>query len=183
MNGDRTINLTWTHQLNYAPSTDPSLVAVDMPWVQVVTWNDWPEGTTVEPAEPGSVAAGPTGNGYEDLLLCREHALTFKSLSDGGAGAADGGLSVVQVPLWILEARSAGHDDLADQSVTLLARGLYANATMVANSWRQDEDCSATLLAQSTDCETCACLNSAANTIHPAKLLAIFVPLVLRLFA
>ena len=122
---------------------------------KVVTWNDWPEGTTVEPAAAGSIAASGTGNasGYVDLLQCRQGSFVFKGLSDGGAAqrASDGGLSIVQIPLWILEARHVGRNDLANASIALLARGLYENASAVAQSWR----CSGVQRGCDASCKTC----------------------------
>ena len=58
---------------------------------QIVTWNDFPEGTTVEPAASGSIAANGSSadGGYDDLLVCRAGAFTFKDLDDGGASALE----------------------------------------------------------------------------------------------
>jgi len=52
------MNLTWEAQLGAAEASPTGLVApncayaVHMPWIQVVTWNDWPERTSVEPSDP-----------------------------------------------------------------------------------------------------------------------------------
>jgi len=47
-------DLTWEHALSYMPQRYGGPVAVNMPWVQIVTWNDFPEGTAVEPTAGGS---------------------------------------------------------------------------------------------------------------------------------
>lgn len=117
----------------------------------------------MEPAAAGSIAASGTGNasGYTDLLQCRRGSFAFKGLSDGGSPQRTTGddgteLSIVQIPLWILEARSAGYNDLANASVALLARGLYENASVVARSWH----CAGFQSGCEASCNTCDHLNN-----------------------
>ena len=53
-----TYDLTWEFALSYVPQRYGGPTAAEMPWVQIVTWNDFPEGTAIEPSEgSGGTAA------------------------------------------------------------------------------------------------------------------------------
>ena len=61
-----TYELTWNHILGFISNRygggDENIV--DMPWVQIITWNDYPEGTQIEPR------SGLNGTAtYEQTLL------------------------------------------------------------------------------------------------------------------
>jgi len=45
-----TYALTWERALQFRPHRYGTAVTLEQPWVQIVTWNDWPEGTAIEPA-------------------------------------------------------------------------------------------------------------------------------------
>ena len=91
-----TMNLTWEAQLGAAEASPTGLVAPDcayavhMPWIQVVTWNDWPEGTSVEPSDP-------RGYGFEPLLTTHRGVSRFKSVAPLVNDADT--LHVLQLPL------------------------------------------------------------------------------------
>ena len=66
VNDGITYNFIWNHILNYIPNRyggDRNNI-VEMPWVQIITWNDYPEGTQIE---PGNGCNGTMA--YEQTLL------------------------------------------------------------------------------------------------------------------
>lgn len=80
----RTLDLTIAAVLERVPASagGTRLTPVDMPWVQVVTFNDWPEGTQLEPD------AGP--DPYQQLVAVRDFAARFTANSTSGSDS-DGG--------------------------------------------------------------------------------------------
>ena len=44
-----TYDRTWERALDFQPHRYGTEVTLQQPWVQIITWNDWPEGTAIEP--------------------------------------------------------------------------------------------------------------------------------------
>lgn len=102
-----TMNLTWEKQISYRPQRLGGPDAVENPWVQIVTWNDWPEGTSIEPATDSSY-------GYKAIEICQQHIPRFKGI------AARYGKECLRVPYHIYVLRKAGQVSEADQTVSNL---------------------------------------------------------------
>ena len=92
-------------------------VAVDMPWLQVATFNDWPEGTHVEPQR----GASP----YRALEQVQNYTAVFKASGTGGTGgtaAVAASAVMLRVPACVYQRRrgSPGSGSVGD---TLAAFG------------------------------------------------------------
>lgn len=105
-----TMALTWDMQINYTPLRLGGTDAVENPWVQIATWNDWPEGTSVEPATDDTY-------GYTALETCRTKIAEFK------AQTPSFDVSCLRKPFFIYEMREAGNDIEAAIAVTQLLQG------------------------------------------------------------
>ena len=94
----KTYDLTWEHVLDYAPKRYGGSQIVTMPWIQIVTWNDWPEGTAIEPSAgvDGNLAYNAT---YDFVKRWHEGSST----STGVTGAT--GTTAVAAAVGILNAR------------------------------------------------------------------------------
>lgn len=68
-----TMELTWNKQINFTPLQLGGDIAIDNPWVQIITWNDFPEGTSIEPALASQYS-------FTALQTCRSKIATFKSV-------------------------------------------------------------------------------------------------------
>lgn len=67
-----TLELTWDKQINYTPLQLGGHIEVDNPWLQLITWNDFPEGTAIEPTRLVD------DFGFEALQTCRTKGAAFK---------------------------------------------------------------------------------------------------------
>lgn len=105
-----TMTLTWEKQISYTPSQGSGLDSVENLWVQIATWNDWPEGTSIEPASAATY-------GYRALETCREKAAQFKNT------AAPYGSACLRVPYHIYEMRRAGSTSAANNAIVQLLSG------------------------------------------------------------
>lgn len=102
-----TMALTWEQQISYMPQRLGGPDAVTNPWVQIVTWNDWPEGTSIEPATESSY-------GYTALETCFQQIPRFKGTS------TPYDISCLRVPYQIYLHRKAALNDLAEQEIAHL---------------------------------------------------------------
>jgi hypothetical protein len=99
------------------------VLKTDLPVVMVPTWNDWAEGTVIEPA---------VEFGTEYLALTREYAARFKHATTPAGDLA--------VPVWIYKVRKAAAGDaeagraMAEAS-RLIETGKYAEAETMAKPW------------------------------------------------
>ncbi|MDR0531125.1 MAG: hypothetical protein LBG83_03555 [Oscillospiraceae bacterium] len=109
-----TFALTWQKIMDYNAANDGS--EFQIPWVQVATWNDWPEGTAVEPADF-------SGYGFRAVESCRRYNALFKQL----ALSADDGMGI-DIPYKILLLRRADKHDIADQVLDCFLDRRYADA-------------------------------------------------------
>ena len=109
-----TYALTWKKIMNYNAANAGT--DFQIPWVQVVTWNDWPEGTAVEPA-------AFDGYGFRATESCRSHNVMFKNLDV----PADDGMGIY-VPYRILLLRRAGRHETADQVLDCFLDQRYSDA-------------------------------------------------------
>jgi hypothetical protein len=109
--------LTWDKNISFRSTT------IQNPWIQIKTWNDWPEGTAIEPAELKSF-------GYQSIQTCRKKILEFKGIS---AVQKDDSLGVY-VPYEIFQLRKQGKDIRADSTLNLFMAGQYTKALQVARN-------------------------------------------------
>lgn len=101
------MNLSWAWQLEFSAASSTGLVnpacdyAVHMPWIQVVTWNDWPEGTSIEPAQ-----APPRSYGLAPLRTTRVGSALFKRADPPGGWQPDaaGTDAILSAPLRVYTA-------------------------------------------------------------------------------
>ncbi|MGP8323618.1 MAG: T9SS type A sorting domain-containing protein [Methanosarcinaceae archaeon] len=93
VNDGETMALTFDRQMNYAPGSFGP-VKVEAPWLQVVTWNDWPEGATIEPATEDTY-------GYKALLTTMGKIADFKGEPEPAGSDSLG----VHIPYEIFQAR------------------------------------------------------------------------------
>lgn len=71
VNDGETMSLLWQRHIDYVPFRLGGLDEVDNPWIQIVTWNDWPEGTSIEPATEETY-------GYRPLITCHDRITKYK---------------------------------------------------------------------------------------------------------
>eukprot|EP00177_Eucheuma_denticulatum_P004477 GFKZ01008139.1.p1 GENE.GFKZ01008139.1~~GFKZ01008139.1.p1 ORF type:complete len:593 (-),score=49.67 GFKZ01008139.1:525-2303(-) len=105
-----TLSLTWQLQIDYTPLRLGGVDSVENPWIQIATWNDWPEGTSIEPATSDTY-------GYTALETCRVKTAEFKGFSPPFASACLG------VPFLVYEKRKAGDSERADYGIEQLLLG------------------------------------------------------------
>ena len=108
----KTYELTW----NYA-------LASEMPVIQVATWNDWFEGTIIEPS---------VENGTRYLNMTRHFAARHKREAVNDAN--------LELPVWIYRLRKRAKEDAealaaADRSSELIARSQFGEAETVVEPW------------------------------------------------
>jgi hypothetical protein len=111
-----TMALTWDWQIAFQPNRLGGGDHVDLAWIQIATWNDWPEGTAVEPHTLEEGAWGQ-GYGYRALNTTRRKIAEWKA----GQTSADGNITQPQtdaeallVPALIYQARLAADDGGCD---------------------------------------------------------------------
>jgi len=102
-----TLELTWGMQQTYTPLRLGGVNSVENPWTQIVTWNDWPEGTSIEPATDATY-------GYDPLIICQNEISTWKGTTNPYNAAC------LEVPYEIYLARKAGNTIAADAACDLL---------------------------------------------------------------
>ena len=105
-----TLELTWGMQQSYTPLRLGGVNSVENPWVQIITWNDWPEGTSIEPATDATY-------GYAPLVICQNEINTWKGTTNPYTAAC------LEVPYEIYLARKAGNTMDADAACDLLMEG------------------------------------------------------------
>ncbi len=105
-----TLELTWGMQQTYTPLRLGGDNAVENPWVQIITWNDWPEGTSIEPATDATY-------GYAPLVICQTEINAWKGTSNGYTATC------LEVPYEIYLARKAGNITDANTARDLLMGG------------------------------------------------------------
>lgn len=115
-----TMALTWDRQINYSPNTTVGLNEVENAWMQLITWNDWPEGTSIEPATDATY-------GFTPLL-------TSKAKTDTWKGNNGYGNECIEVPYLIYEATKAGFTTEANNARTMMMNGQCSAATMSLNA-------------------------------------------------
>ena len=114
-----TYTLTWEHALSYVPERYGGSTTVTMPWLQIVTWNDFPEGTTIEP------------NKGEDGLTAYLATLNFTRQWHGGTPLPfSNAVAVVPAAAAILNARRT-MDTKAEVAVRLFLEGEYEQVLKV----------------------------------------------------
>lgn len=111
-----TMSLTWDRQINYTPNALGGTNVVENPWIQLITWNDWPEGTSIEPATDDTY-------GFTPLL-------TNKMKVDGWKGNNGFGSECIEIPYMIYEAKKIGLITEANSAMALLMAG---NCTAAAD--------------------------------------------------
>lgn len=121
-----TLELTWDKQINYMPLQLGGHIEVDNPWVQLITWNDFPEGTAIEPTRLVE------DFGFDALQTCRIKGAIFK-----GETAKDslGILAAYEIYNAIQENRQADADSAAvyfcaEDYVTAYAFAKVGNAVL-----------------------------------------------------
>lgn len=105
-----TFSLTWQMQVDYTPLRLSGETPVENPWVQITTWNDWPEGTSVEPATSDTY-------GYSALITTRTKAAAFKGVPPAFEEEC------LYRPYDIYELRKAGKTEDADSMRNSLFAG------------------------------------------------------------
>ena len=83
----------------------------------MTTWNDWPEGTSIEPANETS------SYGYMDYLITLNSTRLFKGLASYDKATGD---AAARLPHDIYKAREAGSDVTASSALDLLLAERYA---------------------------------------------------------
>jgi hypothetical protein len=115
-----TMALTWDRQINYSPNTNSGFNEVENAWIQLITWNDWPEGTSIEPATDATY-------GFTPLL-------TSKAKTDIWKGNNGYGSECIEVPYLIYEAQKAGFTTEANNALTMLMAGQCTAAANALNA-------------------------------------------------
>jgi hypothetical protein len=102
-----TYELTWELALGYTPQRQGGPTAVEMPWVQIITWNDFPEGTSIEPS---------AGEGGADAYAATRDFVRRWHGGESAAPEASGlALQAVEAAVAILAAhRGRAPDAMAD---------------------------------------------------------------------
>lgn len=103
-----TMTLLWQRQINYFPRRLGGSDSVENSWIQIVTWNDWPEGTSIEPATDSTY-------GYRPLEICHDKIPVYK-----GIPSPRFALSYLRFPHQIFLLRKQGSQTEADNLVTTL---------------------------------------------------------------
>lgn len=102
-----TMALTWQRHIDYTPQRLGGPDVVVDPWIQIATWNDWPEGSSVEPATESTY-------GYRALNTCHEKIAIFKGISPYYAQ------SCLKKPYEIYQLRKAGEMTSAEEAISSL---------------------------------------------------------------
>lgn len=105
-----TILLTWEKQISYVPLRQGGTDIVENPWLQITTWNDWPEGTSVEPASSSTY-------GYLPLERIHEKISDFKGVHNTY------NLGCLRLPYSIYLERKNMNNDLANLWIDEVFKG------------------------------------------------------------
>jgi len=105
-----TMSLTWNQQIDWTTKRLGGDNDVLNPWTQIITWNDWPEGTSIEPASDDTY-------GYTPLKTNRTKIAEWKSTTAPYAELC------LEVPYYMYLAREASDNTLADDAAVLLLQG------------------------------------------------------------
>lgn len=109
-----TMSLTWDRQINYVVNGTGGTSAVENPWIQLITWNDWPEGTSIEPGSTDTY-------GFKPLQTNKAKVDTWK----GNNGYA---MNCIEVPYLIYSAKKEGFNTQAASGMALMMSGDCAAA-------------------------------------------------------
>jgi len=128
--GGRTFDATWAILDQYNASAG-RLGALPVNWVQLITLNDYQEGTTLAASVPITDADGRThGYGYQYLRQTQQHALAFKGLHQGDVLA-------LHVAQHVYNARLASgtisNSTLIEAALGAFHEGRYAAALALAD--------------------------------------------------
>jgi hypothetical protein len=95
-----------------------------MPWITWNTWNDFPEGTFIEPG-----ASNDSGYGYDALEVAQSSAISFKSLDSSKTNNA----SSLRLPHMLFESRTAGSSVAETATNMILGRQFESAETCLAD--------------------------------------------------
>ncbi len=116
-----TMALTFDRQISYSARRDTGYIGpvkVEMPWIQIATWNDWSEGTSIEPASA-------TYYGYDALRTTAVKTAEFKDTVTPDT-------SRLRIPYAIYQARKDGSTASAMCLIDRLLAGSSYNAAVSA---------------------------------------------------
>lgn len=105
VNDGETLSLLWQRHIDYVPFRLGGTDEVDNPWIQIVTWNDWPEGTSIEPATQDTY-------GYRPLITCHDRIPKYKRESTPRFD-----ISFLYTPHQIYRLRTESNDDAQADAV------------------------------------------------------------------
>ena len=132
MESGTTYDLTWESALSYTPQRYGGETVVEMPWVQIITWNDFPEGTAVEPRS-GGVAGVVQYNASFDYARRWHGSSSSSSSSSPGPLPEDTPTQAVNAAVGILRARRA-QDGRAAAAAAHFVDGNFTSA-LAALEW------------------------------------------------
>lgn len=116
-----TMSLTWDMQINWTSKRLGGTNHVQNPYTQIITWNDWPEGTSIEPATDDTY-------GYRPLKTNRTKIAAWKNTPSIFAEPC------LEVPYHLYLVRQAGEDAIANAASDLLMAGDCTGASELLNS-------------------------------------------------
>lgn len=105
-----TMSLTWDQQINWTSKRLGGDNDVLNPWTQIITWNDWPEGTSIEPATDDTYGYTPLKTNRTKIAAWKNTNAAFEELC-------------LEVPYYMYLARAAGDNALAEDAAVLLLQG------------------------------------------------------------
>jgi hypothetical protein len=118
-----TMSLTWDKHINYTSKRLGGDLDISADWIQLVTWNDFPEGTSVEPSTIG------TDYGYVALQTNRKKIAEFKTVTTTTADTF--GIYVAKA---VYDAVKAGRTSDANTALTYFCNKEYENAIAFAEN-------------------------------------------------
>ena len=116
------MELTWNKHINYTYKRLGGDFDISDNWIQIITWNDFPEGTSVEPSTSA-------GYGYTALQTNRKQIATFKNASTTNEDTMG-----IYVPYAIYQAIKAGRTSDANTALTYFCNKEYNNAKQYAET-------------------------------------------------
>ncbi len=116
------MRLTWDKHINYTYKRLGGDFNISNNWIQLVTWNDFPEGTAIEPSEASDY-------GYLALQTNREKIAEFKGITTTGEDTVG-----VYVPFAIYQAIQENRTGDANTALTYFCNEEYSNAKIFAES-------------------------------------------------
>ncbi len=112
-----TMSLTWDKQMTYTEQRLGGYINVENPWVQIITWNDWPEGTSIEPATDDTYGFQALETNHTKIGQCK-----------GNTAYA---VECLDIAYLIYEARQQGALTEANAATTLLLNGQCNDARLL----------------------------------------------------